>query len=324
MDNKSDGQRLSAWLDGELEGAERDAMRAWLRAHPEDDAQVQAWAGDRDALRALFDPVLEEPVPEALRQLVQAAELPTPAQAPARAAANAALAWHQRPWAQAAMAAGLLLAGGLLGAALSQRNSASPRLAAAGAGASATQNASAETTPPWAQRAAAAHAVYVPEVRHPVEVSVREGDPAQQKAQEEHLARWLTKRLAMPVKLVDLSAQGYSLVGGRLLPDANKPSAQFMYENAQGKRVTLYLRKPENSAEVAFRHQQQGDNGLLYWVDEGYGWALVGAMPREQLLTMAEVVYHQTEALVLATQAAALATSAASSPAADPASAPAR
>ena len=104
----------------------------------------------------------------------------------------------------------------------------------------------------WVQRAALAHSVYTPEVRHPVEVSVREGDLAQQKAQEEHLARWLTKRLAMPVKLVDLSAQGYILVGGRLLPDANKPSAQFMYENAQGKRVTLYLRKPEPGAATAF------------------------------------------------------------------------
>ena len=320
MDNKPDEQRLSAWLDGELEGAERDALRAWLRAHPEDDAQVQAWAGDRDALRALFDPVLDEPVPEALRQLVQAAELPTPAPAPERAPAALARAWHQRPWAQAAMAAGLLLAGGVLGAALSQRNgggNGSRLVAASGIGASGApaqgQNAAAEATPPWAQRAAAAHAVYVPEVRHPVEVSVREGDLAQQKAQEEHLARWLTKRLAMPVKLVDLSAQGYSLVGGRLLPDANRPSAHFMYENAQGKRVTLYLRKPETTAEVAFRHQQQGDNGLLYWVDEGYGWALVGAMPREQLLAMAELVYHQTEALVLATQAAAMA-SAASAP----------
>ncbi|EHR73772.1 putative transmembrane transcriptional regulator (anti-sigma factor) [Burkholderiales bacterium JOSHI_001] len=322
MDNTPDGQGLSAWLDGELEGAERDAVRAWLRAHPDDDAQVQAWASDRDALRALFDPVLDEPVPEALHQLVQAAELPAPSAGPA-ASAEAARAWHQRPWAQAALAAGLLLAGGLLGSALSHRQGGT-HLAAAGAGASGANPAATDATPLWAQRAATAHAVYVPEVRHPVEVSVREGDPAQQKAQEEHLAKWLTKRLAMPVKLVDLSAQGYSLVGGRLLPDTNKPSAQFMYENAQGKRITLYLRKPENNAEVAFRHQQQGDNGLLYWVDEGYGWALVGAMPREQLLAMAEVVYHQTEALVHATQAAASAAAASGAAAAPPASAPAR
>ncbi|MBC7975048.1 MAG: hypothetical protein H7138_08690 [Myxococcales bacterium] len=55
-------------------------------------------------------------------------------------------------------------------------------------------------------------------MRHPVEV----------KAQEEHLSRWLTRRLNVPVKLFDLWAQGFELVGGRLLPDAEGPSAQLM------------------------------------------------------------------------------------------------
>ena len=59
------------------------------------------------------------------------------------------------------------------------------------------------------QRAAFAHSVYVPEPRHAVEV----------KAQEEHLARWLTRRIDVPVKLFDLRDQGFELVGGRLLPD---------------------------------------------------------------------------------------------------------
>ena len=116
----------------------------------------------------------------------------------------------------------------------------------------------------WVQRAAVAHSVYVPEVRHPVEV----------KAQEEHLARWLTRRLEMPVKLYDLRAQGFELVGGRLLPDAQGPSAQLMYQ-AIGEvpagqtplRVTVYLRKPEDGTPAAFRYEQQGRTGLFYWVE---------------------------------------------------------
>ena len=79
----------------------------------------------------------------------------------------------------------------------------------------------------WLQRAAVAHAVYVPEKRHPVEVSVAQN-------QDGHLARWLTKRLDVPVKLFDLNPQGFDLVGGRLLPDERGPSAQLMYENAAG------------------------------------------------------------------------------------------
>ncbi len=64
----------------------------------------------------------------------------------------------------------------------------------------------------WQRWAALAHTVYVPEVRHAVEV----------KTQEIHLSRWPTKRLTVPVKLFDLRAQGFELVGGRLLPDAGR------------------------------------------------------------------------------------------------------
>ena len=147
----------------------------------------------------------------------------------------------------------------------------------------------------WTHRAAVAHAVYAPEVRHPVEVNVAQGTATEQRAQEEHLSRWLGKRLDMPVPLFDLRAQGFELVGGRLLPDASGPSAQLMYQNSGGQRVTVYLRKPEAGANTAFRFQRDGDLGLFYWIEDGFGCALVGKLPREQLLALAEAVYKQSE-----------------------------
>jgi anti-sigma factor RsiW len=249
---------LSAWLDGELKGpdraAEQAAVEAWLRDHPEDAARVRLWAADAEALRARLSPMLDEPVPDTLRS-----------------------ALTRRPfvaarWAVAASAAGLLLAGGALGAAVSwqwqQRNA---------------QLAAARVPAGWVQRAAAAHVVYVPEPRHAVEV----------KAQEEHLARWLTRRIEVPVKLFDLRAQGFELVGGRLLPDGTGKSAQLMYQDAQGLRVTVYLRKPEVGTPAAFRYERQGDVGLFYWVESGAGYALVGALPKEQLLALAQAIYNQ-------------------------------
>ena len=150
----------------------------------------------------------------------------------------------------------------------------------------------------WAHFAAVAHAVYVPEVRHPVEV----------KAQEEHLARWLTKRLEMPVKLFDLRSQGFELVGGRLLPDAQGPSAQLMYQSIgeapAGQtplRVTIYLRKPDDGTPAAFRFEQQGRTGMFYWVEgdspghPACGYAIVGDLPKEQLLTLAEAIERQED-----------------------------
>jgi anti-sigma factor RsiW len=249
---------LSAWLDGELAGpehqAQRAAVEAWLHDHPEDAARVRLWAADAEALRMRLALPLDEPVPDALRAVVLRRPL-----LPTR-------------WALAASAAGLLLLGGLVGGGgvwqWQQRQ---------------TELAAARMPAGWVQRAAAAHAVYVPEPRHAVEV----------KAQEEHLARWLTRRIDVPVKLFDLRAQGFELVGGRLLPDGSGKGAQLMYQDAQGLRVTVYLRKPELGTPAAFRYEKQGDLGLFYWVESGAGYALVGALPKEQLLALAQAIYNQ-------------------------------
>lgn len=270
MDKSIDDQLLSAWLDDELSADQREQVEAWLREHPDDAARLRLWAADAQALRARLEPVLAEPVPQRLSQLVWS-----------RAPATLSAGWQR--W---AAGVALLVTGGLLGAALIwqvQRTTAA-RMAAAPAAQG------------WVQRAAVAHSVYVPEVRHAVEV----------KAQEEHLARWLTRRLDRPVKLFDLRAQGFELVGGRLLPDAAGPSAQLMYQ-AIGElpagmpppRVTVYLRKPDDDTPASFRYEQRGELGMFYWVEgargtlPACGYALVGALPRERLLVLAEAIERQ-------------------------------
>lgn len=277
---RPDDERLSAWLDGELDSAATAEVDVWLRDHPEDAARVRLWAADRDALRARFEPLADEPVPEAWRSLVTyGGRTPAAAPAPRR---GLPLAW----------AAGLLLAGGVLGGLVGAGVVwSSPELQVA-----LQARGWARPSPlAWTHRAAVAHAVYAPEVRHPVEVNVAQGSATEQRAQEEHLARWLSKRLDMPVKLFDLRAHGFELVGGRLLPDAAGPSAQLMYQNSGGQRVTVYLRRPEAGADTAFRYQRDGELGLFYWTEDGFGCALVGNLPKERLLALAEAVYKQVE-----------------------------
>lgn len=259
-----DDALLSAWLDGELDEVQRGQVESWLASHPDDAERVRRWGADRDALRDRLSPWLHEPVPKALRATVM------------RARSGATGVWRQ-----AAMAGGLLLAGGVAGAWLMGQLQGADRPVAAA------------RPVEWVQRAAVAHAVYAPEVRHPVEVNTEQGSELEQRAQEDHLARWLTKRLAMPVTLFDLRAQGFELVGGRLLPDIAAPSAQLMYQNGSGQRVTVYLRKPESSTPAAFRFERQGELSLFYWVDGPTGYALVGPLPRERLLALAEAIYRQ-------------------------------
>lgn len=305
---------LTAWLDGELPPDQRADVEAWLRDHPEDAARVRLWAADGEALRARLDPVLAEPVPQRLTQLI----LNAVPQAPSSPFG----AWTG--WQRWAAALAVFVLGGATGAALVWRLMPDP----------VTASAAPSGEPAWVQRAAVAHSVYVPEGRHAVEV----------KAQEEHLSRWLTRRLDVPVKLFDLRAQGFELVGGRLLPDAAGPSAQLMYQaiaadgvavSANGSspmatgggaagtvgasagvgagtppagaqtaaarplRVTVYLRKPDVNTPAAFRYEQHGELGMFYWVEGRSahggptGYALVGALPRERLLALAEAIYRQ-------------------------------
>lgn len=132
-----------------------------------------------------------------------------------------------------------------------------------------------------------AYAVYSVEVRHPVEVGAGE---------REHLMAWLSKRLGRPLTAPDLSAQGYELVGGRLLPASAGPAAQLMYEDASGLRLTLYITAMPGS-ESAFRYvRNEAGLSSLIWLEDGYGCAISAPIARAELWTIAQSAY---EALAL-------------------------
>ena len=157
-----------------------------------------------------------------------------------------------------------------------------------------TGNGGSVAAPAFARQAAVAHVVYSPEVRHPVEVGANE---------EAHLVAWLSKRLGTPLRIPQLTEQGYALVGGRLLPGqpderAEKslmaPVAQFMYQDAKGLRLTLYVRiNADASRETAFRFAQEKNIGVFYWVDQKLGYALSGDVEKSELLRVANTVYKQ-------------------------------
>jgi len=140
--------------------------------------------------------------------------------------------------------------------------------------------------PGFVKRAAVAHAVYSPEVRHPVEVGAD---------QEQHLVAWLSKRLGAQLRAPKLDELGYFLVGGRLLPGENGPVAHFMYQSKQGTRITLYVRaNAASNNETAFRYAAEGRVKVFYWIDRRFGYALSSAdISRERLNTVANAVYRQ-------------------------------
>jgi anti-sigma factor RsiW len=139
--------------------------------------------------------------------------------------------------------------------------------------------------PSFARSAAIAHAVFSPEVRRPVEVGAD---------QEDQLVKWLSKRLGTDLRVPKLAPLGYDLVGGRLLSGAQGPVAQFMYQDAKGQRLTLYVTAQKGEGrDTAFRFSQEDRISVFYWIDHKYGYALSGEVKREALLGLATAVYQQ-------------------------------
>ncbi|MWD28945.1 anti-sigma factor [Aquicoccus sp. SCR17] len=141
--------------------------------------------------------------------------------------------------------------------------------------------------PTWGlvAEAFAAHRTFVVEVAHPVEVR------AENKG---HLATWLTNRLGRPFTVPDLRVAGLLLVGGRLLPSPTEPAAQLMYEDGNGQRLTLYLRRGSDN-DPSFRFAETATEQAFYWSDTEFAYALTGALPRARLLEIAHLLQVQFE-----------------------------
>ena len=246
-------EELLAYVDGQLSARKAARIEAWLRAHPEDVALVVSWRRQNLSLDALY------PRHEAERHV--AGMLPAGKRATSRRGMG-------RFGLQLA-AALVLLAVGLGGGWFARGFLAGPGQVQLEA---------------LVEEAMAAHAVYAPEVLHPVEVGA---------SNEDHLLAWLSKRLGARIVVPDLSASGYRLMGGRLLPSGERAAAQFMYEDDAGHRITIYVAPAPKGRLAAFRFDERDGLGGIYWRDESLEYAVVGPLGRESLMQLASEVYRQ-------------------------------
>ncbi|MFN4211080.1 MAG: anti-sigma factor family protein [Devosia sp.] len=147
-----------------------------------------------------------------------------------------------------------------------------------------------ETRPPSATLiadAVNAHTVYVAENRHAVEVGSDDS---------EHLTSWLSNRLDTTLGMPDLQAQGFALVGGRLLPgapNAGGRAAQLMYENPDKQRVTIYVTAALPDGQPAYQFASHEGAEAFYWANARITCTVVGTLPEAQMKAVAEAVYSQ-------------------------------
>ena len=281
---------LHALVDGQLTPERQREVEAALSSRPEEALRVQSYRAQKRELRALYDPVLDEALPQRVLRAAQ----------------------PRTPWYLQRLAAGIAIAlvSGATGWGLHGGVSTmAPSVALSPQGPASITMASATG---FAQRAAVAHAVYSPEQRRPVEVDA---------AHEDQLVAWLSKRMGAPMKPPHLQAVGYALEGGRLLPGGQGPVAQFMYRDASGSRLTLYVSNEIGelgtspgkttdtidttagtptgaNKETAFRFAREGKVNVFYWVEGPFGYAISADADRAALARVSDEVYRQLNATV--------------------------
>lgn len=253
---------LHAYVDGLSPAARRAEIERYLAEHPAEAERIFIYQKQHGDLRALFNQVLDEPVPARLLQ-----RLRQRAQSVYRLAAGLLIAL-------ASGTAGWVLHGTQTAALLalsSHSTSANPALQASG----------------LARQAAIAHVVYSPDVRRPVEIGAD---------QEDQLIAWLSKRIGAQVRPPKLGKLGYELIGGRLLPGQSGPVAQFMYHDAAGQRLTLYVSTEQaHNKDTGFRFAQEGLVNVFYWIDGKFGYALSAGVSKSELSRIATAVHEQLE-----------------------------
>jgi anti-sigma factor RsiW len=241
-------------IDGELPSDESAAFGRWLEHNPEMKAKHARYRRDAEALRAAFDGVTDEPIPPRLG--LAAAGVYRPSRG--RGALWRALA-----------AAVILVIGGIGGFTAARLMPRQP---------------DGENGAQIADRAIAAHVIYAAEKLHVVEVGAD---------QKDHLVGWLSKRVGLRLVAPDFTSEGYNLVGGRLLPAAHRTAAQFMYQDAGGARISLYVTDDPGRPDTGFRFMQEDGARAYYWIDGGYGCAIAGAAPEGKLKALARLAYRQ-------------------------------
>lgn len=249
-------QDIHLSLDNELPLDDQPGFEVWLEAHPDMKALSLRYAEDKASLQEAFKDVMQEPVPPAMMEMLASSHQDNRA--------------GNSLWKFAAIAASLLLVGGLGGYLTSQVSQAPVQVA--------------DGARQIIDGAINAHLIFASEKTHVVDVGAND---------VQGLNSWLSDRVGMKLVAPDLKTQGFELVGGRLLPQGETAAAQFMYQDAEGNRLSLYITRYNAKAVKGYQLVEERGAKSLYWQEDGFGCSITGSLPKERLTEIAKAAYKQ-------------------------------
>jgi anti-sigma factor RsiW len=284
-------ERLVAYLDGEIEGAERHEIEAWLDSDPAARERLAELAAVANLVRLAFDDVMHEPVPE--RLLATARGEPAPPEAGARILPFKPPRPHGEPapkaswwrWRLAAPLAAALF-GLLVGAGAG--------FYGAGGFADHSEERSAVT--------AAANDIWLDNAAGYYKLYLSAGDsgmidlPANQDTRT--ALQKISQNLPAEVRLPNLKPWGLTFRGARLVVLDGRPAAQLAYTAANKAIGPLNLiigASQQPDIPPTFTRREQVN--LLYWRHQGRAYVLAGQANLGYLWGIANDIAWQLDAI---------------------------
>jgi anti-sigma factor RsiW len=290
--SKQIDEALVAYLDGELDAAERREIAARIEADPELRDRLAALEGSADLLRSAYADIVDEPVPERLiaaarGESAAAPETPRDAQIlffkrPQRAFARVAINRRQIGLAAAAALFGLMI--GSAGTFVGIR-------AVGGLGSNTASQLALATSGSWLDNAAGNFKLIV-NAGDQIPMDIPASNDPREAVQK------ISQDLPQQVKLPDLKPWGLSFRGARLVVVEGRPAAELVY-NTDNKAIgplTLVLGTTKQP-DILLTFDRRQDVNMLYWRHQGRSYALVGQTDNGYLWGIANDIAWQLNAL---------------------------
>jgi anti-sigma factor RsiW len=282
--------RLVAYLDGELETAQRREVEAWLDADPAARQQLAALAGTTHLLRLAFDAVVHEPVPDRLIAAARGETAAAQAGAqilPFQRRAGTLAVGPRRWWITLPVAAslfGLFVGGGAAYLGIGKLLPDSVAVKQPAVEAAAANNA-------WLDNAAGYFKLFVSAGDTPPVDAAATGDP------REALQK-ISQSLPQEVRLPDLKVWGLSFRSAKLVVAEGRPAAELIYttDNKAIGPLTLIIGSSK-LPDISPSFDRRQDVNLLYWRHQGRAYALVGQADIGYLWGIAKDVAWQLDAI---------------------------
>jgi anti-sigma factor RsiW len=276
-------EQIQDYIDGRLRERDRAAVAAYLLAHLRVAVEVDAVRRQSEALRALGQEVLDEPVPEHLRRILRTR--PTPSRDVESATASG---WR------AGLPAGAALSRNAVRLAMSPATRRLPTLLEVVA---AIVLVCAGSVIGWFAHAITRAAPSADDVlladmsRAYAFYGAQDYPVAFPPDRAEEFVAWIGRSFEREVRPPDLAALGYSYRGGRLIPSAGGNIGLFQFERPDQAELAVFFWATNAPPKVVHAQYDRDDLAVHFLTIDGLSFAVIGDRANRDLATAAAAVF---------------------------------